>query len=177
MERPPDFADRLPRVVPREETDISHLSDEMADLLYPGRRPRPFRIGIRFGTFAGPAYEQTVAAARRSAVYREEATPFGTFHRADFDAGEARALRDLFERVQGRPGTEVLVDGKKVPYAHELWLPLFWFFLGGRRRLAGRARVSRGIDIADDPRRIAGDDCMGRNIFGYDASGSDDVMK
>jgi hypothetical protein len=131
MERPPDFADRLPRVVPREEEDISHLSDEMADLLYPGRRPRPFRIGIRFGVFEGAAYEQAVAAARRSPVYREEATPFGAFHRADFDAGEARALRDLFELVRGRPGTEVLVDGRKVPYAHELWLPLFWFFLGG----------------------------------------------
>jgi len=131
MERPPDFADRLPRVVPREEEDISHLSDEMADLLYPGRRPRPFRIGIRFGAFEEPAHERAIAAAQRSPVYRVESTPFGTFHRADFDAGEARALRDLFELVRGRPGTEVLVDGKKLPHAHELWLPLFWFFLGG----------------------------------------------
>jgi hypothetical protein len=129
MERPPDFADRQPRVVPRDEEDISHLSDEMADLLYPGRRPRPFRIGVRFGAFEGPGYEQAVAAARRSAVYREEAGPFGTTNCADFDAGEARALRHLFELVRGRPGTEVLVDGKKVPYAHELWLPLFWLFL------------------------------------------------
>lgn len=131
MERPPDFADRLPRVVPREETDISHLSDEMADLLYPGRRPRPFRIGVRFGTFDGPEHERAVAAARRSATYREETTALGTFHRADFDAGEARALRELFELVRARPGTTLLVDGKNVPYAHELWLPLFWFFLGG----------------------------------------------
>jgi hypothetical protein len=23
------------------------------------------------------------------------------------------------------------VDGKKVPYAHELWLPLFWIFVAG----------------------------------------------
>jgi hypothetical protein len=130
-ERPPDFADRLPRVVPKQETDISHLSDEMADLLYPGRRPRPFRIGVRFGAFEGPGYEEAVAAARRSSVYRAETGPFGTAHRADFDAGEARALRGLFELVRGRPGTEVLVDGKKVPYAHELWLPLFWIFLGG----------------------------------------------
>jgi hypothetical protein len=130
-ERPPDFAERLPRVVPREEADISHLSDEMADLLYPGRRPRPFRIGIRFGAFEDPPYEEAVAAARRSPVYREEASPFGTVHRADFAAGEARALRQLFELVRGRPGTEVLVDGKKLPYAHELWLPLFWVFIGG----------------------------------------------
>jgi hypothetical protein len=131
MERPPDFAERLPRVVPREEEDISHLSDEMADLLYPGRRPRPFRIGLRFRAFEGDAFARAVAAAKRSPVYKEEETPFGAVHRADFDAGEARALQELFEMVRGRPGTEVLIDGKKVPYAHELWLPLFWFFLEG----------------------------------------------
>jgi hypothetical protein len=130
-ERPPDFADRLPRVVAKEETDISHLSDEMADLLYPGRRPRPFRMGVSFGAFEGPGYERAVALARRSLVYREETLAEGPVHHAAFDAGEARALRDLFELVKGRPGTEVLVDGKKVPYAHELWLPLFWIFVGG----------------------------------------------
>jgi hypothetical protein len=52
-------------------------------------------------------------------------------HLAAFDAAEARTLRDLFELVKGRSGTEVLVDGKKVPYAHELWLPLFWIFVDG----------------------------------------------
>ena len=130
-ERPPDFADRLPRVVPKEETDISHLSDEMADLLYPGRRPRPFRMGVAFGAFEGPGYDQALTLARRSPVYREETVAGEPVHHAAFDAGEARSLRDLFELVKGRPGTEVLVDGKKVPYAHELWLPLFWIFVGG----------------------------------------------
>jgi hypothetical protein len=130
-ERPPDFADRLPRVVPKEETDIEHLSDEMSDLLYPGRRPRPFRVGIRFPAFEGSGYEQAVAVARRSPVYRDEAGPDGTVHHAAFEAAEARSLLDLFELVRGRPGMEVLVDGKKVPYAHELWLPLFWIFVSG----------------------------------------------
>jgi hypothetical protein len=130
-ERPPDFADRLPRVVPKEETDIQHLSDEMAELLYPGRRPRPFRLGVRFSAFEGAGYEQALAVARRSSVYRDEAGPDGTVHHAAFEAKDARALRDLFELVRGRPGTEVLVDGKKVPYAHELWLPLFWIFVAG----------------------------------------------
>jgi hypothetical protein len=130
-ERPPDFADRLPRVVPKEETDISDLSDEMADLLYPSRRPRPFRIGVRFGAFEGPGYERAVALARRSPVYLEDAVAEGPMHQAAFDAAEARTLRDLFELVQGRSGTEVLVDGKRVPYAHELWLPLFWIFVAG----------------------------------------------
>ncbi len=130
-ERPPDFADRLPRVVPKQETDISQLSDEMAELLYPGRRPRPFRIAIRFEAFAGPDYERAVALARLSPGYGEEPSPDGTVHRAAFDAGAARTLHGLFELVRGRPGTEVLVDEKRVPYAHELWLPLFWIFVGG----------------------------------------------
>jgi hypothetical protein len=130
-ERPPDFAERLPRVVPKEEADISELSDEMADLLYPGRRPRPFRIGVRFLPFDNPNYDRAVSLARLSPVYREQPTSDGTLHEAAFDAGAARTLRDLYELVQGRAGTEVLVDGKKVPYAHELWLPLFWIFLGG----------------------------------------------
>jgi hypothetical protein len=130
-ERPPDFASRLPRVVPKEETDISHLSDEMADLLYPGRRPRPFRVSVSFEAFEGEHFARAVALARRSPVYREEAGPDGVVHHAGFDAGEARTLRDLFELVRERPGTEVRVDGKKVPYAHELWLPLFWFFVVG----------------------------------------------
>jgi len=129
-ERPPGFADRLPRVVPKEETDIAHLPDEMADLLYPGRRPRPFRVGVRFEPFDNPGYERALAIARRSPVYREETVGGATVHQAEFDAGAARDLRELFELVRGRPGSEVLVDGRKVPYAHELWLPLFWIFLG-----------------------------------------------
>ncbi len=130
-ERPPDFADRLPRVVAESEADISHLSDEMVDILYPGRRPRPFRIGLRFEPFQGPECERALGLARRSTVYREQKDGGRTVHEAAFDAGDARTLRDLFELVRGRPGTEVLVDGKKVPYAYELWLPLFWIFVGG----------------------------------------------
>jgi hypothetical protein len=129
-ERPPDFADRLPGVVPKEETDISGLSDEMADLLYPGRRPRPFRVGVRFLPFDEPNYSRALALARLSPVYREQQSADGLLHEAQFDAGAARTLRDLFELVKGRRGTDVLVDGRRAPFAHELWLPLFWIFIG-----------------------------------------------
>ncbi len=130
-ERPPDFAERLPRVVPKEESDIEQLSDEMADLLYPGRRPRPFRIGLRFAAWDGPDFERALALARLSPAYGERPSADGPLHEAAFDAAAARTLHALFELVRGRPGTEVLVDGKRVPYAHELWLPLFWIFVGG----------------------------------------------
>lgn len=129
-ERAKTFADRLPPVVPREEDDISHLSDEMADILYPGRRPRPFRIAVEFDRFEGPGYEEALALARRADTYEEKGDGTRLVHRAAFQTRGAGRLRDLFQIVGPRPGTEVLVDGKRVPYARELWLPLFWVFVG-----------------------------------------------
>jgi hypothetical protein len=128
-ERAKTFADRLPPVVPKEEDDISRLSDEMADILYPGRRPRPFRMGIAFDAFDGPGYERAVELARRSPLYHERASGGETRHEAAFETAGAGTLRELFQIVGQRPGTDVLVDGKKAPYARELWLPLFWMFV------------------------------------------------
>ena len=132
-ERAKTFADRLPPLVPREEADISHLSDEMADILYPGRRPRPFRMGVTFDAFDGPGFARAVELARRSPVYRETSEGSRRVQHAAFDSGGAGILRELFEIVGGRPGTEVLVDGRRVPYAREIWLPLFWLFVGDER--------------------------------------------
>ena len=96
-ERPGDFAERLPRVVPKEETDLGHLSDEMVDLLYPGRRPRPFRVGVRFFPFDEPGYSRAVALARESPVYAERDTADGKAPRGGLrrrcGAEPARAVR------------------------------------------------------------------------------------
>jgi hypothetical protein len=130
-ERAKTFADRLAPVVPREEEDISHLSDEMTDILYPGRRPRPFRVAVTFDAFEGDDHARAVALARKSSLYAERQEDGVTRHEAAFDTRDARVLRDLFQVVGARPGTDVSVDGKRVPYARELWLPLFWLFVTG----------------------------------------------
>jgi len=130
-ERAKSFADRLPPVVPKEEEDISQLSPEMADLLYPGRRPRPFRMGVSFDAFGGPNYPRALELARRSAVYRESRQGELITHHAEFEALEADVLAELYEIVGPITGTEVTVDGRKAPYARELWLPLFWIFRKG----------------------------------------------
>jgi len=129
--RPKSFADRLPPVVPREEDDISHLSDEMADILYPGRRRRPFRMGIVFDAFEEGSYGNALELARRSPVYKETVESGRKRHHAAFGSEAAAAFRDLFDLVGHRPGTDVLVDEKKVPYAREIWMPLFFIHLGG----------------------------------------------
>jgi hypothetical protein len=132
-ERAKTYADRLPPVVPKEESDISHLSDEMAEILYPDRRGRPFRMGIVFDAFEGQEYDRALELARRSPEYREQANGSSRSHQAAFDTRGAWTLRELVRLVGQRPGTEVLVDGKDVPYARELWLPLFWLFVGEGR--------------------------------------------
>jgi len=129
-ERARTFADRLPPVVPREEADIAHLSDEMADILYPGRRPRPFRVAVEFDGFEGPEGARALELARRSPLYRETEEDGRRVHHAAYETRQASDMRALFQLVGSRPGTEVLVDGKRVPYATELWLPLFWLFVG-----------------------------------------------
>jgi hypothetical protein len=130
-ERAKTFADRLPNVVEKEEADISHLSDEMAEVLYPGRRPHAFRMGVVFDSFGGPNYPRALELARRSTAYRETGQGPSLRHHAAFAAGEAGTLHELFRIVGPIHTTEVLVDGKNVPYAREIWLPLFWIFLGG----------------------------------------------
>jgi hypothetical protein len=132
-ERAKTYADRLPPLVPRQETDIAHLSDEMADILYPGRRERPFRMAVAFDAWDGPGYARALDLARGAAEYRERAAEDGSgtvVHEASFGIEGARASRDLFELVGPRPGTEVLLDRKRVPYAREIWLPFFWMFVG-----------------------------------------------
>ena len=128
-ERARTYADRLPPLVPRQEDDISHLSDEMADVLYPGRRARPFRMGVAFDAFSGPGYERACELARRSTEYREREQAGVRVHEAEFPVEGASDLRELFQLVGPRPGTEVLMDRRRVPYAREIWLPLFWLFV------------------------------------------------
>jgi hypothetical protein len=130
--RPKSFADRLPKIVTPEEQDISHLSDEMADILYPGRRQRTFRMGIVFETFSGTEYDRALALARRSPVYRENREGDRVRHQAAFDTSDAEGFRDLYQLVGHRAGTEVLVDGKRVPYAREIWMPLYFIHLGSK---------------------------------------------
>jgi hypothetical protein len=132
MSREPakSYAERLPPVVPREEKDISHLGDDMAELLYPGRRPRSFRVSVAFDPWQGEGWDRAMMLARAADEYREPATPEAP-HVAAFGVGKAAALRELFEIVGARPGTDVRVDGKRVPYARELWLPLVWLFVTG----------------------------------------------
>src|SRR5262245_38585691 len=98
----------------------------MADILYPGRRKRPFRMGLVFDAFTGGDFERAMSLARRLPVYKETTVDGRVRHHAGFDAAQAEIFRDLYALVGHLPNTDVLVDNKRVPYAREIWMPLYF---------------------------------------------------
>lgn len=94
-----------------------------------GRPPGPFSITLAFPAFDGPEFPSALELARKSREYRESGSGPTHRHRATFYSSDAAALRDLFQLVGHRENCDVLVDGRPLPYARELWLPLVWFLL------------------------------------------------
>ncbi len=115
---------------PEEPTaeELAALDPDLHATLF-GRRDLPFSVTVVFPDFEGPAFEAAVARARLAAEYQVIGEGANRRHRARFYPGGALQLRDLFEVVGPRPGCEVLIDDRPVPYSRELWLPLIWFLL------------------------------------------------
>ena len=128
-DRVPTYADRLPPVVPRVEENIESLSDELVEILYPGRRQKPFAISVVFDDSDDEVVTRAKGLAARAASFATFKEGSITRHRADFRTEQASLLRDVASLVGARPGSEILVAGRKAPYGHELWLPLMSFFV------------------------------------------------
>jgi hypothetical protein len=116
--------------LPEQPTDeeLAALSPELSEALF-GTPTRPFSMSVEFSPFEGPDYERALEMARASAEHLEFRGAEGLRHRARFHPHQAVQLRDLFEVVSRFDATDVLVDDRPVPYARELWLPLFWLLI------------------------------------------------
>jgi hypothetical protein len=110
------------------DEELASLDPALAEALF-GTPRRAFSVTLEFSPFAGPDYARAVSMAKESAEYRELGHGSALRHRARFHPQEARALRDLFEVVGRFDSCDVLIDDRPVPYARELWLPLFWFLI------------------------------------------------
>lgn len=108
--------------------ELAALDPDLRAALY-GPSDIPFSFTLVFPKFDGPDYEQAVALAKASAEYREVGSGDTFRIRARFYPEAAAQMQALFTLVGHRPGCEVLVDDRPVPYACELWLPLTWYLL------------------------------------------------
>jgi hypothetical protein len=116
--------------LPEQPTDeeLAALDPDLHEALF-GARPRPFSISLVFPVLDVPGFTRALEIARASAEFRETGSGPQRRFRARFWSSDAQRLRDLFQIVGPSDQTEVLIDGRPVPYARELWLPLVWFLI------------------------------------------------
>lgn len=116
----------LPELPTDEE--LAALDPDLREVLF-GPEERTFSITIVFPRLDHEDHERALAIARAAAEYREIGSGESLRHRARFHPDQAMKLRELWQIVGRYDECEVLVDDRPVPYARELWLPLFWFLI------------------------------------------------
>jgi len=104
------------------------MDEKLADILHPTTKAKEFKITLVFGCKMSPDYEKAVDLAKRNPDYTEEGSGEWVRHSATFAPAQADDLFALFNLVHAWETTEVLVNHKRIPYAHQLWLPLMWFY-------------------------------------------------
>jgi hypothetical protein len=111
------------------DEELADLHPDLRAVLF-GARDTPFSISIEFAEFEGEAGARAAEMARASDEHLELEVEGTIRHRARFAPGDRPLrIRDLYEAVGARPGTDVLIDDRPVPFARELWLPLVWFLI------------------------------------------------
>ena len=109
--------------------DISLETEEkLADILYPSSKAKAFKITLVFGYKLSPNYKRAVELVKNNPTYKEEGSGQWIRHSATYTPEEVENLFQLFNLVHDWEDTEVLINHKKIPYGHQLWLPLMWFY-------------------------------------------------
>jgi hypothetical protein len=86
-------------------------------------------VTIVFPRFEADDYTTAVELARQASEYEETGSGDRFRHRARYQPRDVARLRDLWAIVGRLHEADVLIDDRPVPYARQLWLPLFWFLL------------------------------------------------
>lgn len=101
--------------------------EKLDSILHPSTTAKTFKITLEFGYKTSPNYKKAVDLAKKNPTYKEEGDGEWTRHSATYTPAEVEELFRLFALIHEWQNTEVLVNHKRIPYGHQLWLPLMWF--------------------------------------------------
>ena len=102
--------------------------ERLDDILHPSVNAKSFRVTVVFRHRFDPRYAQAVELAKRNPTYKEEGTGAWVRHSAVYTPETVEDLFELFNLVHEWETTEILINHKPIPYGHQLWLPLMWFY-------------------------------------------------
>lgn len=108
--------------------DEEAKKDLLDEILYPSDQGKAFKITLVFPYKLSPRYDKAVELAQKNPTYKTEGSGEWIRHQATYTPDEVDDLFALFNLVHAWPETEVLVNHKRLPYGHQLWLPLMWFY-------------------------------------------------
>ncbi len=104
------------------------MDEKLDSILHPSTQAKSFKITLEFGHKMSPDYKKAVALAKKNPAYKKEGSGEWVRHSATYAPEDVDDLYELFTLVHDWDGTEVLVNHKRIPYGHQLWLPLMWFY-------------------------------------------------
>jgi hypothetical protein len=116
------------RMSAKKPAKIDATAEEKLDsILHPSTTAKTFKITLEFGHKISPHYDKAVDLAKRNPTYQEEGEDEWIRHSATYTPSEVEELFQLFNLIHEWDNTEILVNHKRIPYGHQLWLPLMWF--------------------------------------------------
>jgi hypothetical protein len=111
------------------DEELARVEPELREALF-GPLNLPFSVSLVFPDFDGDAFARALRLAQASDEYHTVEADGRRWHRARFFTGDRpMRLRELYLLVAAVPGTDVLINDRRVPYARELWLPLVWLLI------------------------------------------------
>jgi len=111
-----------------KDLDNNEQKEKLDDILYHSNQAKKFKITIEFGYKLSPDYKRAVALAKKNPTYKEEGSGEFIRHSATYTPSEVDDLWDLFNIIHDWDNVEILVNLKRIPYGHQLWIPLMWFY-------------------------------------------------
>ena len=85
-------------------------------------------ISVEYTPLSPRESDPADALCRKAPHFAPNPSPHTGRIMAHFDRGHVQELFDLFECVKERPGTQIRVNHRPLPYGQDLWLFLMWFY-------------------------------------------------
>lgn len=111
-----------------KDTNDQDSKEKLDSILHPQTRAKTFKITVEFGYKSSPDYKKAVERAKKNPTYQEKGSGEWIRHSATYTPQEVDDLFELFSLVHEWDSTEIRVNHKRIPFAHQLWLPLMWFY-------------------------------------------------
>ncbi|MGE5341526.1 MAG: hypothetical protein ACM3SY_08585 [Candidatus Omnitrophota bacterium] len=87
-----------------------------------------FKITIRFQNHSSETHRDALELARRNRYFHEADEGIHHHIYASFYPEDVNDLYRMFELVKNLENTRLYLNNKSIPYTHELWLFLMWFY-------------------------------------------------